>query len=300
MGDGHRLSLLTPVPLRHLTSGEAVCRREGRVAFGSSAWERLRPIEAGTAVLIYASHGDDAAKRREESVSWVARYIRYLDSNLGAHPDGDRYRPTTCIEDGEDRTANWPGFYEVSQLLELPKEDRIHIADLADQHGKGYPRGFVPEGPILVQEPGGLWDAFRGYRTSFRSISLTRGMCFGTCPVYSVTLRADGTATWNGEAFVDRLGEFRGEFWEGEFDRLARFIQRSGFFDWHDEYAEAVTDNPTYTIEVERDGRSKRVLQYATDEPSDFWVIGRLIDSIAAEATWTLVRPHVGPVPEID
>jgi hypothetical protein len=43
------------------------------------------------------------------------------------------------------------------------------------------------------------------------SFSLSRGPCFGTCPVYTVIFQADGRAQWRGEWFVDRMGDYSGE-----------------------------------------------------------------------------------------
>ena len=117
-------------------------------------------------------------------------------------------------------------------------------------------------------------------------VSLDRGPCFGTCPDYEVTLRADGTATWHGRNFVDRAGEWEGTFDEAEFSRVAAFMRRCGFFDWNDEYVEAVTDLPTYMVTAKDGASEKSVLQYATDEPPDFWVIATMIDAIAASASW--------------
>jgi hypothetical protein len=119
------------------------------------------------------------------------------------------------------------------------------------------------------------------------SVRLSRGMCYGTCPVYEVIFSRDGTASWHGDAFTQRLGAFEGSVAEDDFERLARFIERTGFFGWNDEYVAPVTDNPTYELEVVRAGHGKRVVQYATDEPPDFWVIAALVDAIAATIDWT-------------
>jgi hypothetical protein len=117
-------------------------------------------------------------------------------------------------------------------------------------------------------------------------VKLTRGMCFGHCPVYHVTLRSDGTASWHGEAFVERMGTYEGRFNASEFAHLAALVERCGFFDWHDEYTEMVTDLPTYTLTVSRAQQSKTVLQYATDEPADFWMLAALVDGVSMQVVW--------------
>jgi hypothetical protein len=127
--------------------------------------------------------------------------------------------------------------------------------------------------------------------TSIEAVTLRRGACYGPCPVYSITLRRDGLATWRGEAFISRLGSHQGEVFEGEFENLAALIERCGFFDWADRYAEDVTDNPEYVLEVARQGKAKRVVQYATDEPQDFWTIATVIDGVASLIEWQPESP---------
>ena len=50
-------------------------------------------------------------------------------------------------------------------------------------------------------------------------IRLERTPCFGGCPVDEVILRPDGTATYVGKRFVDRIGRYRGTFKRERFDR---------------------------------------------------------------------------------
>lgn len=70
------------------------------------------------------------------------------------------------------------------------------------------------------------------YQTEITLITLRRGPCSGACPMYEVTLAADGAATWDGERFVDRLGRYQGQVDVNDFGRLARFMRRAGFSDW--------------------------------------------------------------------
>src|SRR6185503_5111354 len=42
-------------------------------------------------------------------------------------------------------------------------------------------------------------DDVAEYGAEITSVKLERGACFGRCPVYDVTLAADGTAVWNGD-----------------------------------------------------------------------------------------------------
>jgi Domain of unknown function (DUF6438) len=126
-----------------------------------------------------------------------------------------------------------------------------------------------------------------GYGEEISLIALRRGACFGTCPIYEVTLAADGTATWYGERFVDRLGRYHGQVDVNDVGRLGRFMQRAGFFGWDPEYLANVTDLPDYVLTAVADGQTKTVRQNGVDEPPDFWVIAAVIDGLAAAIDWT-------------
>jgi Domain of unknown function (DUF6438) len=125
------------------------------------------------------------------------------------------------------------------------------------------------------------------YETSIASVTLRRGPCFGRCPVYEVSLAADGTATWNGERFVDRIGSYRGQVDLNDYAKLTRFVDRAGFFGWEPEYVANVSDLPNYFLTVVTEEQTKIVRQYGVDEPADFWVIATLVDRLAEAVGWT-------------
>ena len=127
------------------------------------------------------------------------------------------------------------------------------------------------------------------YRAEINSMTLRRGACFGSCPIYAVTLAADGLADWDGERFVDRLGRYQGQVDLNDYERIARFIQRAGFFSWEPEYLANVTDLPDYFLTVEAGNQTKTVRQNGVDEPADFWVIAALVDCLAEALDWTAV-----------
>ena len=83
----------------------------------------------------------------------------------------------------------------------------------SQEYGPGKP-GYEPA-PVGY-EPGEI-----------TSIRLHRGVCFGTCPDYDVTLNSDGTATYAGGQFAPRQGDYTGEVSQWEFDNLASFVVRA-------------------------------------------------------------------------
>ncbi len=146
-------ALLAPVPLVHLRDAVAVREAEGKVAFGSRAWEVFRELDAArngapVDVYIYAS-GDPDSERLE--ASWYGRYIGHVEGRNGAHPDGMRYRPPSTAKYPSDNKGHWAVFWELDQLRELSASECIPTGQfIGHKTGKQYKKNFVPEGPLIV------------------------------------------------------------------------------------------------------------------------------------------------------
>ena len=97
---------------------------------------------------------------------------------------------------------------------------------------------------------------------------------------------------WWGERFTPRIGTYRGRADEDEFDLLAKFVTRCGFFDWKAEYSleVEVTDTPTFVLSATRGNETNVVTQRGTDEPPDFWALAGLVDYVANQIEWVEVK----------
>lgn len=149
------VALLAPVPLEHLEDGRSTCDTQGKVAFGSRAWEVFRALDQERKgmpvdVYIYASRAED----RRAVASWHAHYIDHVESINGAHPSGMLYRPPSTARYADDNEGHWAIFWEVTALRRLQE---AHLLALTGFTGFGkarpYPRDFVPEGPMLIEHP---------------------------------------------------------------------------------------------------------------------------------------------------
>lgn len=104
--------------------------------------------------------------------------------------------------------------------------------------------------------------------------------------MYSVTLRRDETASWDGERFVDRKGRYEGMVYECEFKALAAAIVKLGLFSLPDEYPVEGTDMPSTITTVRWAGGEKVVDNYGGQGPRSLWMIETLIDGVAAGVRW--------------
>jgi Domain of unknown function (DUF6438) len=119
------------------------------------------------------------------------------------------------------------------------------------------------------------------------AISIARKGCFGTCPVYLTTLRADGVATYVGIRSAPRTGNHAGKVFFGDFARLALFVEQSGFSQLAGRYTAPWTDDETVVVSVTwRDGTTKEVSNYGRFGPPNLWILEHAIDAVANEIKW--------------
>jgi hypothetical protein len=122
-------------------------------------------------------------------------------------------------------------------------------------------------------------------------ITLTRSMCYGFCPAYRVTISSDGEVTYVGERFVHAVGERRGTIPRADVERLLRRFDEARFDQLRDSYRAEVTDLPTTTITLERNGRSKTVVDYgglSAGMPRAVRDLQDEIDRVANTGQWVL------------
>lgn len=111
-------------------------------------------------------------------------------------------------------------------------------------------------------------------------IKLKRHGCFNSsdCPIYEVTLRRNGTATYIGYANDEFIGEYTADYPLVDFDRLSEQLKQQGFFDLNTEYCSEALEEKILTEVVTTEG--SRVVTACNWRlmPSELRTIDALID----------------------
>ena len=132
--------------------------------------------------------------------------------------------------------------------------------------------------------------------TAGTAVTLERGPCFGTCPVYRVSLAGMAQVGFVGTRFVGRVGTDTSRVAPEVVDRLVRSLDAAGFFALADTYVPDApacglyhTDAPTVSITVRASGRDKTVRHDhgCAGAPAELTRLEHLIDSVAGTARWT-------------
>jgi len=123
-------------------------------------------------------------------------------------------------------------------------------------------------------------------------IGLATGMCYGMCPVYTVTLERSGAARFEGKYFVALMGPHEAAVEPGAFADLARAVEFLGYGSLEPGYKAAMTDTATDASWVVRRGVRQEVANGGGAGPDTLAAIENLIDELASTLDW---RP--APVP---
>ena len=126
-------------------------------------------------------------------------------------------------------------------------------------------------------------------------ISLERGPCFGTCPVYTVTLEGSGAVLFVGRRFVADTGVSTATVPAARIDSLVAELVAGGYFEFADRYRAGepgceryATDLPSVTTEVRAAGRVKRIEHDhgCMAAPEALSALEARIDEVAGVSRW--------------
>ena len=130
-------------------------------------------------------------------------------------------------------------------------------------------------------------------------ITLARTPCFGTCPVYSLTLSADGTVRYDGRRHVRHVGSATARIGADSVAALLDAFRSADYFALADQYTRGAptcprwtTDSPSAITSLTLRGRAKRIEHDygCTGVPSALTELERTIDVLVGSSRWTGVE----------
>ena len=120
-------------------------------------------------------------------------------------------------------------------------------------------------------------------------ITLERTECFGSCPVYRLTILGDGTVIYEGIRFAQVQGTNKTIISEDKIRQLVSEFQKIDYFSLRDSYEERnVTDMPSAITSLTINGNKKTVRHYHGDlsTPTELTELEDKIDEIVNTNQW--------------
>lgn len=122
-------------------------------------------------------------------------------------------------------------------------------------------------------------------------IRLVRGVCYGACPAYTVTINGAGEVRYEGRSSVNVTGVQTATVPREDVSRLIARFDEIGFDQLRDAYRANVTDLPTYEVSITRNGDTKTVVDFGgpgAGMPRSVRDLQDEIDRVAGTARWVL------------
>lgn len=100
-------------------------------------------------------------------------------------------------------------------------------------------------------------------------ITLERTSCFGSCPVYKLTIFNDGKVLFDGKEFVKRPGMDTSQITKSQLEELIRQFEKIDYFKLDENYTDdpkncpqQSTDNPSAITSLNWQGKRKIIRHY--------------------------------------
>jgi hypothetical protein len=126
-------------------------------------------------------------------------------------------------------------------------------------------------------------------------VTLERTPCFGSCPVYSLSITRSGVVRFDGKKFVRRAGPDSAKISTAAVDSLLAEMSKAGYYDFEERYTSGApacgryaTDLPSAITSVTDDSRSRRIQHDhgCSDAPPALSRLEGRIDEVAGTARW--------------
>jgi hypothetical protein len=127
-------------------------------------------------------------------------------------------------------------------------------------------------------------------------ITLERKPCFGTCPVYRLSIWSSGTVEFIGERHVTQQGRATASIPPARVDSLVAELEAGGYFGFEERYVHGepacglyATDSPTVVTSLTLDGRAREIHHDygCSAAPPELGRLERRIDEVAGSSRWT-------------
>jgi hypothetical protein len=132
-----------------------------------------------------------------------------------------------------------------------------------------------------------------------RVIEMSKGPCFGTCPVFTISVYDNGVVSYKGERHTDKNGLYVKILKKAELQSLTNAFKNADLWQYRDVYKSQIPDLQTVTITYYEEGDIKSIVG-KDGRPSVVLELENMLDAIADSDGWELKeKPTYGLPPNV-
>lgn len=119
--------------------------------------------------------------------------------------------------------------------------------------------------------------------------SLSKGVCFGTCPVYELIIYHGGHTTFLGKQNTNNLGQYDKMLSSKEYKNIEKAFEKLDFDNYPDHFESRIPDLPMIKIGY-HNGKQLRVVSGKEDRPEDLMQVQFLLEKVVDSNQWNFVK----------
>ncbi len=118
-------------------------------------------------------------------------------------------------------------------------------------------------------------------------VSIEKGACHGTCPIYKMTIYNNGVCEFNGKRFCKKLGAYTASMSTIELDFLKQKIGLLDMENYPEEYQSMIPDFPSTEITTFTKD-SKKSVWWRSGAPNELSEMAVVLDKFRTELDWVV------------
>jgi hypothetical protein len=122
-------------------------------------------------------------------------------------------------------------------------------------------------------------------------IEFSTNRCFGKCPIFSLVVNEDRSATFNAIQHNDKSGKFKGQLGALEFSLLLKLLENADFTNLKERYSVLRTDHQTGFLTITYDnGKVKKVQDYGLSGTDELVKLYNFLFTLRKTQVWVPVE----------
>jgi len=128
-------------------------------------------------------------------------------------------------------------------------------------------------------------------------VEISKGSCYGRCPVFTLTIYQDGIASYQGERFTDRIGLYVKRLDKDVFANLEKEFREANLWQYQNVYKSRIVDLQSVTLTYYEEGDIKSITG-KEGRPQAVLKLEQTLDRIAASPDWIQKEGPPSGLPE--
>ena len=120
---------------------------------------------------------------------------------------------------------------------------------------------------------------------------LIKGACFGTCPVYELSIYEGGKAVLQAKRFMDDLGTKEQMLSTKVYAEIEEAFAKSDFYSHPDEYKTMIQDLPSTTL-IYNNGTTEKSVRCKEHIPEELLKLENLLVAVVNSDKWIMTEPQ--------